>query len=169
MKYRSHCTAFVTFSLFTWTWPNMTLGIFDRRSLSSAALLYRCPPLNPYAQGQTNAPPFAHGISTALTQIGFIGGTVTLKFTNPCRTTTLPCDAIPIVSIYQADGKTLATKAIISHGNSYKVELPAGRYVVFTQSGPSKDVIQTNQLLVNAGQTTILNLVDPVERQQSSP
>jgi hypothetical protein len=108
LKYRFHCTAFVILPLFVWTQPNMTADIVHHRSLSDAALLHQCPPLN--EQRQTNTSPPAYITSTALTQIGFIEGTVTLKFTNPCRTTTLPCDAIPIVPIYQADGKTLATK-----------------------------------------------------------
>lgn len=75
---------------------------------------------------------------------------------------TPPCDG-PYpdyeITVYQANGKTMVTKAISAKDGGYKVELVPGDYIIYTPRGASKDTKKENRFTITENQTTDLDLI----------
>ena len=96
---------------------------------------------------------------------GFLEGSVALRFNNPCVGTTMPCDPIISITIYKTDGKTIAGTAQNWNTSGYRIELPSGEYILYTQNGPSNGDIQTHLVSIVSGKITKLDLTDPILNQ----
>ena len=59
------------------------------------------------------------------------------------------------IAVYKTDGKTIVAKTISDEDGYYKISLDPGNYYIYTQNGPLKDDIKTNQVTIEGGITKI--------------
>ena len=62
------------------------------------------------------------------------------------------------IEVYKADGKTLALTAMTSALGAYRIDLPDGEYVIYTQNGPMEDNRKEHAFHIQRGNIVNLDL-----------
>ena len=125
--------------------------------LTVTVLLAACGAKQPTSPGD-KTPPGGAASGTLSGTVGFVG--------KPCpEPGPPPCDgpyADYEVVVYAADGATVAGKAKTGADGTFTLGLPAGTYVIFTQTGPMPDNKKRTEVTVSRDALSTLALsVDP--------
>ncbi len=95
-------------------------------------------------------------------RVWFIGVPCPPEEINGCKPQVPPCDG-PYpnyeITVYKTDGKTIVAKTISDEDGYYQISLDPGNYYIYTQNGPLKDHIKTNQVTIESCITTKLDLI----------
>jgi hypothetical protein len=62
------------------------------------------------------------------------------------------------ITVYTVDGRTTVARTSSDKNGNYRIELSAGNYIIYTQSGLNKSDVRANQVTIANGRSTRLDL-----------